>query len=125
MDPPFIAALDRSFVALAHVQQVLFLRTDHLSEFNNLESLFFTLALHLVKHPARFGYVIPQAVPDCVTVYMLQTRLLQQPMIDTAVLTTLTYNGESIDNVQLKWTVKLLSKQLAHAHFPTSTLGQW
>lgn len=123
MDPPFIAALDRNIVAFVHVQQVLFLGTDHLSEFNNLESLFITLALHVVKHPGHLAYIIPQAIPDCIAVYMLQTRLLQQPITETAVLTALTYNNESIDSVELKWIAKLLSKQLTHAHFPASALG--
>lgn len=88
--PPFIAALDRSIVALAHVQQVLFLGIDHLSKFNNLESLFLTIVLHLVKHPGHLRYVIPQAISDCVAVYVLQMSLLQQPVKDTVMLIALT-----------------------------------
>lgn len=85
-DPPFVAALDRSIMALAHMQQMLLLGIDDLSKCNNFESLFFTLTLHLMKCPSHLGYVIPQAVPDCVAVYMLQMRFLQQPIIDTAVM---------------------------------------
>lgn len=81
-DPPFIAALDGSVVALAHMQQVSFLDIDHLTKFNNLQPLFFTLVLHLMEHPGHLGYIFPQAVPDCVAVFALQTRLLQQPIKD-------------------------------------------
>lgn len=90
ISPPFIAALDRSTVVLAYVQQVLFLAIDHFSEVYNLESLFFTLELHLVEHPCHLRYIVPQAISDCAAMYVLQMRFPQEPIKDTAVLTVFT-----------------------------------